>query len=136
MRLRIQLLPKWRQSEDPEGPATFGRDDGVGAFQVSWAEYRGGKLPTDVTAESLMQMVERFGEQNSFGQMIESSGGECRYGMYGTGVFHAADHPRIQAWYISDGRDFIMATHFCDEEPDPSEIAEVQQIAASLALGP
>jgi hypothetical protein len=39
-------------------------------------------------------------------------------------------------WFISDGRDHIMATHICDYEPVSDEIAEAQQIASSLALGP
>ena len=136
MRLKIELPTTWGQADIPDGPATFCREDGSGAFQVSWAEYRGGKLPTDVTADSLKQMAERFGQSNGFGEMTESSGGDCRYGMYGTGVFRSAEHPRIQVWFISDGRDHIMATHICSVQPEQSEIVEAQQIAASLALGP
>jgi hypothetical protein len=89
-----------------------------------------------VTADSLKQMAETFGQANGFGEMIESSSGSCRYGMYGTGVFRSAEHPRIQVWFVSDGCDHIMATHVCSIEPESSEIAEAQQIAASLALGP
>jgi hypothetical protein len=136
MRLNIELPSTWAQESHSDGPATFCREGGSGAFQVSWAEYRGGKLPTDVTSESLKQMAERFGQQNGFGGMIESSGGECRYGMYGTGVFRSAEYPRIQVWFISDGRDHIMATHICAAEPERGEVAEAQQIAGSLALGP
>ena len=136
MRLKIELPTTWTQADNPDGPATFCRENGSGAFQVSWGEYRGGKLPTDVTAESLKQMAENFGHSNGFGEMIESSCGSCGYGMFGTGVFRSTDHPRIQVWFVSDGRDFIMATHICSVQPERSEIAEAQQIAASLALGP
>lgn len=135
MRLKIELPTTWAQADNPDGPATFCREDGSGAFQVSWAEYRGGMLPSDVTAESLKQMAENFGQRNDFGEMTESSGGRCRYGMFGTGVFRSADHPRIQVWFVSDGRDHIMATHICSAQPEEGEIAEAQQIAASLALG-
>ena len=136
MRLKIELPPTWATKENADGPFTVCRADGVGPFQVTWAEYRGGKLPTDVTAASLKKMAERFGQQNGFGQLVESSGGSCRFGMFGTVVFQSAEHPRVQVWFISDGRDHIMATHICSVKPEPSEIAEAQQIAASLALGP
>ena len=136
MRLKIELPSTWAQADNPDGPATFCREDGSGAFQVSWAEYRGGKLPTDVTVDSLKHMAETFGQSNGFGEMTESSGGSCRYGMFGTGVFRSAEHPRMQVWFVSDRRDHIMATHICSAPPEESEIAEAQQIAASLALGP
>jgi hypothetical protein len=136
MRLKIELPSSWTQMDNPGGPATFYREDGSGAFQVSWAEYRGGKLPTDVTPTSLKQMAEKFGQSNGFGEMTEASGGNCPYGMYGTGVFRTAEHPRMQIWFVSNGRDHIMATHICSAQPNYIEIAEAQQIAASLALGP
>jgi hypothetical protein len=136
MSLKIELPPTWSQVDCPDGPATFCRENGSGAFQVSWAEYQGGKLPTDVTADSLKQMAERFGQSNGFGEMTESAGGSCGYGMFGTGVFRSTSHPRIQVWFVSDGRDHIMATHICSAPPEQNEIAEAQQIAASLALRP
>ena len=77
-----------------------------------------------------------FGRDSRFGELAESSGGACRFGSFGTAVFRSSEHPRIQVWFISDGRDHIMATHICDREPDAEEVAEAQQIASSLALGP
>jgi hypothetical protein len=135
MRLRIQLPTTWAQQANPEGPATFCRTGSTAAFQVSWAEYHGGKLP-DVTADKLKAMAANFGEKQGFGSLIESSSGACRFGTFGTAVFHSAERPRIQIWFISDGRDHIMATHICDREPGATEVVEVQQIASSLALGP
>lgn len=135
MRLKIELPTTWSQVNQPGAAATFRRKDSSGAIQVSWGEYRGGELPIVVTAEFLKEMAEKFGQETGLGQLTESSGGGCRYGMYGTGVFQSAEHPRSQVWFVSDGRNIIMATHICDEEPKQSEIAEAQQIAASLALG-
>jgi uncharacterized protein (TIGR03067 family) len=136
MRLKIELPRTWAQKENPDGPATFTRQGSTNAFQVSWAEYRGGELPTKVTADRLKEMAVDFGQKKRFGDLVESSSGACRYGSFGTAVFSTADYPRIQVWYVSNGRDFIMATHICDRNPDPAEVAEVQQIAQSLALGP
>ena len=136
MRLKIELPTTWAQEDNPNGPATFCRHASTNAFQVSWAEYRGGKALPEITAESLKQMATDFGKKNGFGQMAESSGGACRFGSFGTAVFRSAEKARIQVWFISDGRNHIMATHICDREPESSEVVEVQQIASSLALGP
>lgn len=135
MRLKIQLPRTWAQQNIPNGPATFCRQDGNGAFQVSWAEYRGGPSP-NVTANSLQEMATNFGMKQGFGEMLESTNGPCGFGMFGTAIFRSAEYPRIQIWFISNGRDHIMATHICDQEPVASEIAEVQHIAGGLALGP
>jgi hypothetical protein len=135
MRLKIKLPRTWKQIDNSDGPTTFCRDDGSGAFQVSWAQYRGGKLPKDVSTESLKKMAEEFGKEYS-DEMTGSNGGECPYGMFGTATYRSVEYPRSQVWFISDGRDFIMATHICGEEPDEIEVAEAQQIAMGLALGP
>lgn len=135
MRLKIELPTTWAQQDNPNGPTTFARQESTSAFQVSWAEYRGGKPLLQITADSLKQMATDFGRKNGFGEMTEASGGVCRFGNFGTAVFRSGEHPRIQVWFISDGLDHIMATHICDREPESSEVAEVQQIASSLALG-
>lgn len=107
MRLKIQLPMMWAQQDNPNGPATFCREASTSAFQVSWAEYRGGKLP-DVTNEKLKELATGFGPKSGFGEMLESSVGECKFGHFGTAVFRSAEHPRVQVWFISDGRDHIM----------------------------
>lgn len=135
MRLKIELPTAWRKYNNPKGPATFCRQGSTNAFQVSWAEYSGGTIPNP-SVQSLQQTAAGFGHDNGFGEMVDSSGGACRFGIFGTAVFCSAQHPRIQVWFITDGRDHIMATHICDREPNSSEIAEVQRIASSLALGP
>ena len=134
MRLKIELPRNWSQQNNPDGPATFAREGSSAAFQVSWAEYRGGK-PLGVTAEGLKQMAVDFG-QKRFGDMIESAMGPCRFGSFGTAVFRSADYPRIQLWFISNGSDHIMVTHIFDQEPARDEISEAQVIANSLTLGP
>lgn len=135
MRLKIHLPRTWAQQHNPNGPATFCRQGSNNAFQVSWAEYRGSES-LYVTADTLVEMATSLGQEQRFGDVIESTSGDCRFGTFGTAVFRAAGHSRIQIWFISNGRDHIMATHICDRVPGASEIAEVQEIATSLALGP
>lgn len=136
MRLRIELPSTWAQHDNPNGPVTYCRTASNAAFQVSWAEYRGVKPLPEITADSLKQMAIRFGQKNEFGEIVESFSGACRFGSFGTVVFRSVRHPRIQVWFISNRRDHIMATHICDHEPDMDEVAEAQQIAVSLELGP
>src|SRR4051794_30209960 len=120
MRLKIELPTTWAQQNMPNGPATFCRQASTNAFQVSWAEHRGGKPLPVITAHTLKQMAIGFGQKNGFGEIVESSGGACRYGSFGTAVFRSSQHPRIQVWFVSDGRNHIMATHICDHEPESS----------------
>jgi hypothetical protein len=51
-------------------------------------------------------------------------------------VFRSPQFQRIQIWCLSNGKDFINVTHLCPVEPPPEEIAEANQIAHSLLLGP
>ena len=135
MRLKIQLPAAWTQQNNSKGPVTFCRRGSGNAFQVSWAAYRG-RESLDVTAETLVEMATNLGQEQRFGDRLETASGDCRFGTFGTAVFRGAGHPRIQIWFISNGRDHILATHICDRDPRASEIAEVKQIANSLALGP
>jgi hypothetical protein len=135
MRLKIQLPTTWAQQPNLNGPPTFRRRGSSNAFQVSWAEYRGGELP-DVSTAKLMELAKGFGQQKGLDQLLESSNGQCGFGSFGTAVFRSTKFARVQIWFISDGRAVVMATHICGREPETDEITEVQQIASTIALGP
>ncbi|MFO1514800.1 MAG: hypothetical protein U1F83_18125 [Verrucomicrobiota bacterium] len=77
-----------------------------------------------------------FGQKNGFGKLVESSGGKCVFGKCGTAIFRSEKHARIQVWFITDGTDYILATHICSTEPDPTEVGEVKEIVSMLTLGP
>jgi hypothetical protein len=136
MRLKIELFQNWKQQQNLNGPATFRRQGSTSAFQVSWAEYRGKQQLQKVGVDELLQMVISFGQEQKSGDLVESWGGSCRFGIFGTAVFRSKKFPYHQFWFVTDGIDYIMATHICDREPEPGEVSEVQQIASSLALGP
>ena len=97
-------------------------------FQVSWAEYQGRKSFPRVTVESLEQFAMDFDRKNEFGKVVESAGGECRFGKYGTAVFRSPRHARIQVWVVSDGRDHILATYICDDEPPAGDPRVVHSV--------
>src|SRR5258706_16012197 len=60
MRLKIVLPATWARQDNPDGPATFCRQGSASAFQVSWAEYRGGKPLPEITAVTLKQKATIF----------------------------------------------------------------------------
>jgi hypothetical protein len=76
------------------------------------------------------------GTDMNLGDVGESQSGGCAFGKFGTTVYRSAEFPRSQVWYLSDGKDFIMVTHICGEEPNPQELVEVDQIVHMLTLGP
>jgi hypothetical protein len=135
-RLQVQLLPNWAQTDNPDGPATFYRTDSddSGALQVSlYAEYKGGKAP-DPSTKDLIELSQGHGERHNAGDLVETSSGECALGSYGSAVFRSKEYPRIQFWYLSNGSDFVLATHVCTVKPEPAEVAEAQQIVGMLGL--
>ncbi|MFO1514798.1 MAG: hypothetical protein U1F83_18115 [Verrucomicrobiota bacterium] len=136
LRLKIKLLTGWAEHTTTNGPATFYRQQSNNPLQVSWAEYRGKKPLEEVSSEKLKETATTFGQKNGFGKLVESSGGKCVFGKCGTAIFRSEKHARIQVWFITDGTDYILATHICSTEPDPTEVGEVKEIVSMLTLGP
>ena len=134
MRLKIQLFDNWSPRADLPGTAAFSRQGSAGTFQVSWAEHRADKPLRAFDDDGVRQFAINQGKD--FGELVDSSGGACCFGVFGTAVFRSENYPRTQIWILTNGRDHILATHICNEVPAPGEVAEVEQIASSLALGP
>jgi hypothetical protein len=135
MRLKVQIPRHWARYND--AGATFIRltSEVSGALQFSFGEYKGGEIPNP-TPQDLQQMAAGYGPAHNLGELLESSSGPCVFGAMGTAVFRSAENSRVQIWFLSNGRDFIMATHICCHEPDPAEIADAQEIVRQLTLGP
>ena len=136
-RPRVRLLPGWSDCsrENPIGPPTFLRvaSDEPGPLQVSMAEHADGEVP-DPSSEELESMARDSGGEMGLGDVVETASGDCAIGTYGTAVFHADGAPRVQLWYLTDGRELVMVTHICPGDPDPDEIAEADQIVRRITL--
>jgi hypothetical protein len=135
-RVAVRLLPNWASADNPGGPATFVRTgtQDAGALQVSLlAEYTGGK-PPQPTPDDLVKLARGHGERQDAGKLVETKSGPCQLGYFGTAVFHSAEFPRIQLWYLSNGYDFVLATHVCTVEPEDAEVTEAQQTVGMLGL--
>jgi hypothetical protein len=138
MRIKVTLFEGWIDCsrDNPNGPPTYLRElsSVPGPFQISWADYTGGKVPNPTMAD-----LEKFscdaGKEQGWGEVVESSSGNCTFGIFGTTVFRSPELSRSQIWWLSNGKDFIFATHICPEQPDPVEVQEVQEIVRMLTVG-
>jgi len=136
MRLKIKLFDGWRQATNADGAATFFRGQSDSRLQISWAEYRGQKPLRKVTTDELKDTAVKFGQKNGFGELVDSSGGSCEFGSFGTAIFRSPTHRRIQVWFITNEQDYILGTYICSKEPAPAEIREVQEVMSLVTLGP
>jgi hypothetical protein len=130
---RVTASDEWSDITDtveaPDAPFTMARIDGVGALQFSPAMYRGGKEPSP-GMDDLRSMLAEFAEKRGLGEAFDerSFSGE----VYGTGASYHPQADFLRVWYLSDGRNIMFATYFCDWEHRSGEIQESEEITASL----
>src|SRR5256885_1922735 len=97
--LRVPLLPGWTEAgTDAGAPRRFVRDagDAGGSLQVSVALHRGGPEPRPTTAR-LQEIAQQFGSSQGFGQLADSSAGDCPFGSFGTAGFRGGRVATAQA---------------------------------------
>jgi hypothetical protein len=115
--LQVRLLSNWVDfsKNNPNGPPTFFRTGtkDPGLLRISmYAEYRGGAIPNP-TGEQLVDLAKGHGERQKSGELVETRSGTCALGVFGTAVFRSGKWPHAQLWYLSDGKDFVLATLLC-----------------------
>jgi hypothetical protein len=105
-----------------------------GALQISLqAEYVGGKDPNPNVGD-LIDLARGHGESHEAGELVETFGGSCSLGEFGSAIFSSAEFPHTQLWYLTNGLDFVLATFVCTEKPGTDEIAEAQEIVSWVEL--
>jgi hypothetical protein len=136
-RLRVNLVPGWSDysDENPGGPPTFLRDasPSPGPLQVSCAWYTSGQEPNP-SDDDLIGLAKRAGDSFDSPALLETGSGPCAIGRFGTAVFRCNDAPRVQAWYLTNGRDFITVTHICGDDVEAAELHEAQRIVEDLRI--
>ena len=137
MIIKAELPDGWSDHtfEDPSGPVTFLRDESnePGVIQITLTLYEDGKIPNP-SCEDLIKLSTKVGENMPAGDLIETSSGKCTFGIFGTAIFKSKEFPRTQIWYLSDGFNFILATHIFAGFPEPEEVDEAQRIVSSLYI--
>jgi len=130
--IKINLVEGWKNYDNPSGPLTYLHSN-ANALQISWNEYISGPEPHSDPKE-LEKMSIEFGKKFGLGDSIKSTSGTCEFGYMGTAIFKSENYPRVQVWQLSNGRDFITATHICAEVPEQKEINDVQDMVQKLIL--
>ena len=136
-RLHVRLVPNWEPFHNPKGPPTYRRTDSdtPGLLRVSiYAEYMGiGPIPNP-TGDQLIDLAKGHGSRQNSGELVETSCGRCELGTFGTASFRSEKWPHAQLWYLSNGKDFVLATLLCETAPDPEEIGEAHGIVLGVTL--
>lgn len=140
-KLKVWLPDDWANisNQNPEGPLTLAWKNAAstGAFQVSTAQYTGGRKPQPSESD-LTELAIGFGKQQKWGKLTSSRSGKCMMGAFGTAAFKRKWlTPRnapayCQVWFISNGLDFILATFIAMQEPHDQELADAQRIAEAI----
>jgi hypothetical protein len=137
-RLLVKLPEGWQDVSEqmPDGGATFvrGGRDATAALQVSFGLNPEGT--GDLSEEELTHMAATIELGESFGTVVERSSGPSLFGKMGSAVYRGGKYPRVQVWFLSNGRDVIMASHIATEEPEDDELHETRRIVENLALVP
>jgi hypothetical protein len=138
LRLAVELPRGWLDvsHENPGGPSTFARDgdQASGALQLSvQAEYRGGVVPNP-RAEDLVAFAEGVATKGGDTEVRGRSSGRCALGLYGTVLCRVPGYSWCQVWVLSNGTDFVLATHTCVEEPSEAEVNEASWVVKNVTL--
>jgi hypothetical protein len=132
--LLLDLPAGWGDVTDDlpsETPPTLVRCDGVGALQFSIGRYHSGKHP-HVSLSDLQQLLLGFCEhkQRKFGAPIMNDGA-----IESVGCTSYDNGETLSVWYLSNGRDIVLATYIAIGVGDPEiakELAEATRIIGSI----
>lgn len=149
LRLKIKLPDGWRQATNTGyfpsdtnfgNQANFYRVQSDNTLMINWSESYG---LVETSTDDLKDALVRHGLWNysndlsNSNVLLNSSGGLCPFGIYGTATFHSAARPRSQYWLITNERHYsIEGIYICSKEPDPAEVREVQDMMSAVAVGP
>jgi hypothetical protein len=131
-RVVVVLPPGWEPLENPDGPPTYARPDGSGAFQVSLTEFVSGETPNPSTSD-LIDLSTTIALNHHL-QVASTDSGPCRMGLFGLVRGSDGEFTHL-IWHLSNGRDFILAT-FIAADPPESELREASDIVMKLHLVP
>jgi hypothetical protein len=130
---RIECDANWTDITDTldtiEKPFTLVRQHGVGALQISPALYRGGMLPSP-TKDILASMAIEFGQMQALGEPFDVDTFEGS--LAGGAASYHSESDFIRVWYLSDGRNIMLATFVCEWDVRDRELTECEVIIRSL----
>ena len=133
-RFLLPPQPSWSdvtsELADEGAPLTLSKADGVGALQVSEAEYVSGRTP-DTDSYKLLSMLREFGARAALGQAgdlhVEAGPPIVAAASFTGDAF-------VRVWYLSDGTNIALATYTCPLENagHNAELAECEGIVRTV----
>lgn len=131
--LTIELPEGWFDvTEDPGGPFTLAKPEGVGSVQFSVAKYKGGEHP-NIDCDGLQKLLVSFGENRGLHgpNSIRSGAGEnfCVAGDF------VSEGEFIRIWYVSNGSDVALVSYVTlqpEADSVATELGEAESIVESL----
>lgn len=97
-------------------------------MQFSLAQYKNDSLPSTTDA-TLVGICEKLTSGVRGRRDVSRSSGTCEFGIFGTVVAKGDSPAHVQAWVLSNRREFILVTHTSDSDPDSQEVKEANEIA-------
>jgi|SRR5579859_1834263 len=126
-RLKVNLFPGWKMTDGPrkEYPYRFYRkaSQPYGVLDVTLAEFKGGVIPNP-SYDDLLKLATGGNES----ELVSREHGDCDFGRYGTAHFRSSDWAYTQRWFLSNGRDFIIAEYHNHTEPLAIELNELRKL--------
>src|SRR5688572_18678978 len=123
--------------QNPEGPSTYIRQEYekslLNYLQFSLANYVKGKIPNP-TESDLITLAKKSGMKAGFGLITKTDSGNCKFGKFGTAAFTSEQYITAQVWYLSNGKDFILASYLCSKDPSEIELQEVKNIVMNVFI--
>lgn len=132
--VQLSLPAGWVDGSDAAGNSdrllTLTKPDGVGAFQVSVAQYLSGKLP-DIKLDDLRWLLSDFASRRQLGSELASCAREHSGVVWCRGDYRW-DDDYMRVWYLSDGQSVILATYICSWQDKDIELDECDWIIDSV----
>jgi len=111
-------------------PLTLAKDDGVGALQITEAQFVSGAAP-NADPPTLLSMLREFGESAALGQATDMN---VEAGPPIVAAASFAGDAYVRVWYLSDGENIALATYTCPLEnaARSGEVAECEAIVRTV----
>jgi hypothetical protein len=114
----------------PNSPFTIARaENGVGALQLSIAQYKAGKLP-EITVSDLQDLLSGFARNHKLSEGFDSTASEVPLVLVASSFHNGTDF--VRAWYASDGRNVVFATYVCAWEHRSIELAACDKMILTI----
>ena len=133
----LEVPPGWHdvtdcvEEEDP--PVTLGREEGVGAIQISIALYDEGEL-SDPTPEDLLELLRVMAEAQALGEPTDVASASGPLRLAAASFLKREEGEFLRVWHLSDGTNFTLASYLCELGMQDQELAECEGIVRSLVF--